>query len=76
MKVLKQTEISAVSGGSYTMSLDLYVPNSVADPVFDLFQQVVNGQITDMGQFINGLYALGPAGNTIRVETVEFKEFN
>lgn len=76
MKVLNQTEVSEVSGGDYQVVLTLHVPGPVEDPLFDLFQGVVTGNIVGMDEFVNGLINLGPAGNAIRLETVAFQDFN
>lgn len=76
MKTLNMNEVAAVSGGSYDLTVTMFVPDVMENQVADLFQGVITGQIIGMDQFVNGLINLGPEGNAIRLKEVTFQNFN
>ncbi|MBN9288114.1 MAG: hypothetical protein BGO43_07550 [Gammaproteobacteria bacterium 39-13] len=76
MKTLSLADVKNVSGGDFDLVLTLHVPAALAQPMTMIVQQIVTGQIMTTSDFVNAINGAGPMINDVRVETIEYQNFN
>lgn len=76
MKKLSFDEVKNVTGGHFELVLTLQVPAILTQPMTMIVQQMVNGQILTTADFVNAVNSNGPMLNEVRINSIEYQNFN
>lgn len=79
MQTLSLEQVCHVSGGDYQLTLEAFVPTAAGPYVTNLFQMLINGQLPNAAAFVAAMQNdpnMMAAFDKVRVESVEFSEFN